>query len=471
VVVGLVIGLLVGILVSAGVVALLRQSRQAADRVEQVGRDQALVAAESRVVQLVAELDNEKTRAAERQMAWDEARESLKGEFATISAAALRENGEQFLQLAKGRLELVQQAAKGDMDQRTQSIEQLLGPLRDQLTRYEEGLRSLESNRQHAYAGLVQQVKQLNESQDKLQSETRNLVTALRAPATRGRWGELQLRRVMEMAGMIEHCDFNEQVTLKTEDGRLRPDVVVRLAGGRNVIVDAKVPLQAFLDAIEATDEVTRKAHLVGHARQLRAHVDSLSKKAYSQELDFTPEYVIAFIPGDPLLTAAMEQDPSILEYAVENRVILATPTSLIALLRTIAFGWQQESLATNALEVQKAGRELYRRLSTFSEHLAKAGRSLGGAVDSYNKAVGSLERNVLPQARRFNDLGVGSVGNEVLEPEQLDCMPRLLQAPELVSGEDADRDDESACEVVELDSPVRALPFGPIEGIRSRLS
>ena len=404
-------------------------------------------------------------------MAWDEARESLKGEFATISAVALRENGEQFLQLAKGRLELVQQAAKGDMDRRTQSIEQLLGPLRDQLNRYEEGLRNLESDRQHAYAGLVQQVKQLNESQDKLQSETRNLVTALRAPATRGRWGELQLRRVMEMAGMLEHCDFNEQVTLKTDDGRLRPDVVVRLAGGRNVIVDAKVPLQAFLDAIEATDEPTRKAHLVGHARQLRAHVDSLSKKAYSQELDFSPEYVIAFIPGDPLLTAAMEQDPSILEYAVENRVILATPTSLIALLRTIAFGWQQESLATNALEVQKAGRELYKRLSTFSEHLAKAGRSLGGAVDSYNKAVGSLERNVLPQARRFNDLGVGSVGNEVLEPEQLDCVPRLLQAPELVSGEEADHDDEVACEVVDLDSPVRALPFGPIEGIRSRSS
>ena len=180
---------------------------------------------------------------------------------------------------------------------------------------------------------------------------------------------------------------------------------------------------------------------------------------------------MIAFIPGDPLLTAAMEQDPSILEYAVENRVILATPTSLIALLRTIAFGWQQESLATNALEVQKAGRELYKRLSTFSEHLAKAGRSLGGAVDSYNKAVGSLERNVLPQARRFNDLGVGSVGNEVLEPEQLDCMPRLLQAPELTSGEPSDHDEEIACEVVELDSPVRALPFGHIEGIRSRLS
>jgi DNA recombination protein RmuC len=467
---GLVIGFLVGVLVTGAVVVARRQSLLVSDGAELAERDRAVNAAESQVVRLQAELDSERRRGAERQTAWDEARDALKGEFATISAVALRESNEQFLQLARGSLELAQQAAKGDLDKRTQSIEQLLTPLRDQLGRYEEGLRHLESDRQHAYSGLVQQVKQLNESQDRLQSETRNLVTALRAPQTRGRWGELQLRRVMEMAGMLEHCDFNEQVTLKTDNGRLRPDVVVRLAGGRNVIVDAKVPLQAFLEAIEATDEVTRKGHLVGHARQLRAHVDSLAKKAYSQELDLTPEYVIAFIPGDPLLTAAMEQDPSILDHAFEHGVVLATPTSLIALLRTIAFGWQQESLATNALEIQKTGRELYKRLSTFGEHLAKAGRSLGGAVDSYNKAVGSLERNVLPQARRFHDLGVGSADNEVPEPEQLDCVPRLLQAQELTAAEQPDETSAVACEVVELDSPVRALPFGPIEDIRSRL-
>jgi DNA recombination protein RmuC len=461
VIAGLAIGFLVGILVAAAAMVALWQSRSAAQHAERIERDRELNAAESQVVRLAADLENEQRRGAERQMAWDEAREALTGQFATISAAALRDNNEHFLQIAGSRFDLAQQAQKGDLDNRTQSIEQLLAPLRDQLRRYEEGLRNLEFDRQHAYAGLVQQVKQLNESQDRLQSETRNLVTALRAPATRGRWGEIQLRRVMEISGMIEHCDFDEQVTLNTDGGRLRPDVVVHLAGGRNVIVDAKVPLQAFLEAVEATDEMSRKTHLIGHARQLRAHVDSLAKKGYSQELDFTPEYVIAFIPGDPLLTAAMEQDPSILEHAFEHHVILATPTSLIALLRTIAFGWQQESLATNAIEVQKTGRELYKRLSVFSEHLAKAGRSLGGAVDSYNKAVGSLERNVLPQARRFHDLGVGSAENEVPEPDQLDCVPRLFQARELIAGDPAESPDEVACEVVELDSPVRALPFG----------
>jgi DNA recombination protein RmuC len=365
--------------------------------------------------------------------------------------------------LANGRLELAQQAAKGDLDQRTKSIEQLLDPLREQLGRYEEGLRRLESERQSAYAGLVQQVKQLGASHDRLQVETRNLVTALRAPATRGRWGELQLRRVMEMAGMLEHCDFDEQVTSQSESGRLRPDVVVRLSGGRNVVVDAKVPLQAFLEAMEAQDEGIRKTGLIGHARQLRSHVDALSKKAYWQQFDVTPEFVIAFIPGDPLLAAALEHDPSLLDHAVEHRVILATPTSLIALLRTIAFGWQQESLAENALEVQKTGRELYKRLSTFGDHLAKAGRGLGSAVDAYNKAVG-----VLPQARRLSDLGVGVADQPMPEPEPIDAMPRLLQAPELVAGDQESADGEPESEA-EHEGPVRMLPFAGIDTISSR--
>jgi DNA recombination protein RmuC len=240
----------------------------------------------------------------------------------------------------------------------------------------------------------------------------------------------------------------------------MRPDVVVRLSGGRNVVVDAKVPLQAFLEAMEALDEDSRKSNMIGHARQLRAHVDSLSKKAYWQQFDVTPEYVIAFIPGDPLLAAALEHDPSLLDHAVEQRVILATPTSLIALLRTIAFGWQQESLAENALEVQKAGRELYRRLSTFGDHLAKTGRSLGSAVDAYNKAVGSLERNVLPQARRFNDLGVGVSDQPMPEAEPIDAMPRLLQSPELVAGDPESHDEESDLEEAEREGPVRMFPF-----------
>jgi DNA recombination protein RmuC len=463
---GLAIGFVVGALVAIVVASLSRAVRAGKDETEHAV---ALGRARAEAEQLKAELEAERRVAAERQIAWDEARSALKGEFATLSAAALRQSNEQFLQLANGRLELAQQSAKSDLDQRTKSIEQLLDPLREQLGRYEEGLHRLESERQRAYAGLVQQVKQLGDSHDRLQLETRNLVTALRAPATRGRWGELQLRRVMEMAGMLEHCDFDEQVTSHSESGRLRPDVVVRLSGGRNVVVDAKVPLQAFLEAMEAADEGTRKTGLIGHARQLRSHVDSLSKKAYWQQFDVTPEFVIAFIPGDPLLAAALEHDPSLLDHAVEHRVILATPTSLIALLRTIAFGWQQESLAENALEVQKAGRELYKRLSTFGEHLAKAGRGLGGAVDAYNKAVGSLERNVLPQARRLSDLGVGVSDQPVPEPEPIDAMPRLLQAPELVAGDQEPVGEGADDTEAEPEGPVRMLPFAGIETISSR--
>jgi DNA recombination protein RmuC len=454
---GLAIGFVIGALVAGVVAVLLRSVR--ASTVESAHAIE-VARARSEAEQLKAELQSERRVSAERQVAWEEARNSLKGEFATLSAAALRQSNEQFLQLAEGKLELTQQAAKSDLDQRTRSIEQLVEPMREQLGRYEEGLRRLESERQRAYAGLLQQVKQLGDSHDRLQLETRNLVTALRAPATRGRWGELQLRRVMEMAGMLEHCDFDEQVTSQSESGRMRPDVVVRLSGGRNVVVDAKVPLQAFLEAMEALDEDSRKSNMIGHARQLRAHVDSLSKKAYWQQFDVTPEYVIAFIPGDPLLAAALEHDPSLLDHAVEHRVILATPTSLIALLRTIAFGWQQESLAENALEVQKAGRELYRRLSTFGDHLAKTGRSLGSAVDAYNKAVGSLERNVLPQARRFNDLGVGVSDQPMPEAEPIDAMPRLLQSPELVAGDPESHDEESDLEEAEREGPVRMFPF-----------
>ena len=304
--------------------------------------------------------------------------------------------------------------------------------MRDQLGRYEQGLRVLELERQKAYTGLSEQVRQLTESQDKLQSETRNLVTALRSPATRGRWGEMQLRRVVEVAGMVEHCDFDEQVTVSGADGKLRPDMVVHLPGAKHVIVDAKVPLQAFLDANDATDEEARRAHLTAHARHLRAHVDALSKKSYWEQFDDTPEFVVAFIPGDALLAAALEHDSSLLEHAVSSHVLLATPTTLIALLRAVAYGWQQEALAENAREVQQMGRELYKRLATFGEHMAKTGKSLSGAVDAYNKAVGSLERNVFPQARRFHELGVvGGADKPLLELDHVDGRTRQIEAPE----------------------------------------
>jgi DNA recombination protein RmuC len=242
----------------------------------------------------------------------------------------------------------------------------------------------------------------------------------------------MQLRRVVEMAGMLEHCDFDEQVHTDGDEGRLRPDMVVHMPGAKRVVVDAKVPMQAFLDATDATDESTRKTHLVSHARQLRSHVDALAKKSYWQQFDDSPEFVIAFIPGDPLLAAALEHDSSLLEHAVTNHVLLATPTTLIGLLRAVAYGWQQDALAENAREVQQIGRELYKRLATFGEHMARTGRSLSGAVDAYNKAVGSLERNVMPQARRFQELGVGGSDKDVPMLDQVDAVARHLQAPEL---------------------------------------
>jgi DNA recombination protein RmuC len=291
----------------------------------------------------------------------------------------------------------------------------------------------LELERQKAYSQLSEQVHQLNESQEKLQLETRNLVTALRSPATRGRWGEMQLRRVVEMAGMLEHCDFEEQVSAQALDGPLRPDLVVRLPGAKQVVVDAKVPLQAFLDANEAVDDESRRSHLQAHARQLRAHVDSLSKKAYWQQFANSPEFVVAFVPGDPLLAAALEHDASLLEHAVANHVLLATPTTLIALLRAVAYGWQSDALAENAREVQQIGRELYRRLAKFGDHMGRTGKSLRSAVNAYNQAVGSLEHSVLPQARRFHELGViGDAEKDELDLEQVDAVARHVQAPEL---------------------------------------
>jgi DNA recombination protein RmuC len=432
---GLIVGIVVGLVVGA-VVAVAVWSARAAQRgaEAQVEHNEALNAAQVEVARLGAALDHERMAAAERQAVLDDTRRQLSGEFAEMSMRALEHNRTQFLELADSRLKEANQTAAGDLEQRKQAIEQLLVPLRDQLGKYEQGLRLLESERQSAYTGLHEQVRQLTDSQDKLQAETRNLVTALRAPTTRGRWGEMQLRRVVEMAGMVEHCDFDEQVSVDGDEGRLRPDLVVRLPGGKQVVVDAKVPLQAFLDANDATDEPSRKAHLVSHARQLRAHVDSLSKKAYWQQFDDSPDFVVAFVPGDPLLAAALENDSSLLEHAVANHILLATPTTLIALLRSVAYGWQQEALTENAREVQRMGRDLYKRIATFGEHLARTGKGLNAAVDAYNKAVGSLERQVLPQARRFQELGlVGGAEKEIGVLDQVDAVSRQLEAPELV--------------------------------------
>jgi DNA recombination protein RmuC len=433
VIVGLIVGIVAGAAVG-GAVVLVVSSGRLSQRVSALQSQHAAASAsaDAELIRLRSLLEQERATAAERQSTHEEARQLAAGVFAELSTKALEQNNAQFLALADARLMEARQAAQGDLDQRRQAIEQLLTPLADQLGRYEQGLRLLELDRQRAYTGLSAQVKQLSESQERLQAETRNLVTALRSPATRGRWGEMQLRRVVEMAGMLEHCDFDEQVHTEGEDGRLRPDMVVHLPGTKRVVVDAKVPMQAFLDATDATDDATRKTHLVSHARQLRAHIDGLSKKSYWQQFDDSPEFVVAFIPGDPLLAAALEHDSSLLEHAVTNHVLLATPTTLIGLLRAVAYGWQQDALAENAREVQQIGRELYKRLATFGEHIARTGRSLSGAVDAFNKAVGSLERNVMPQARRFQELGVGGSDKQVPLLDQVDAVARHLQSPEL---------------------------------------
>jgi DNA recombination protein RmuC len=447
-VVGVAVGVVVGLLVRAGQVTAARTAEaRLADALE-VNRTlsadhhglrsqldeqtRTVTSLRAEATRLSTELVHERQSGAERAAGLAETREQLTGEFARLSTLALQQNNEQFLQLADTKLNETRQAADGELAKRQEAIEQLLKPIGEQLGKYEAGMQRLEVERQRAYT-LTEQMKHLSTSHDQLQKETRNLVTALRSPQTRGRWGELQLRRVVEMAGMLEHCDFDEQVTSDADGGRMRPDMVVHLPGGKNVVVDAKVPMQAFLDANEADDESLRRTHLASHGRQMKAHVDALAKKEYWKRVDPSPEFVVAFVPGDPLLTAALEHEPGLMEYAVANHVLLATPTSLIALLRAVAYGWQQDSLAENARQIQRDGAELYQRLSVLGDHFSGVGKGLNSAVAAYNKAVGSLEGRVLVTARRFVDKGVvGAGGKELPCPAPVDVMTRTLQSPEL---------------------------------------
>jgi DNA recombination protein RmuC len=387
---------------------------------------------EAERARLRAELEHARTAAREQIALLTDQHESLTREFERLSAQALRSNNEQFLQLANERLRASEQRAAAELEQRRQEVDHLVKPLSEQLVNVEAHLRSVERVRAEAYAELREQVRGMSQTSDQLRLETSQLVSALRAPQVRGRWGEIQLRRVVESAGMLEHVDFSEQATAETADGRLRPDLVVHLAGGKHVVVDSKVSFNGYLEAMQARDDSTRTARLDAHARHLKTHIDALGAKRYWDQFEPAPEFVVMFVPAEVFLNAALEHDPTLLERAFERNVVIATPATLVALLRTVAYTWRQEALARNAAHVLVLGKELHTRLSTMGGHVSRLGRQLDGAVRAYNETVSSIESRVLVTARKMADLGVADGG---LEPaEQLDRVARRLQAPELVA-------------------------------------
>ena len=352
--------------------------------------------------------------------------EDLQNAFKALAADALKSNNSTFLQIAQETLKRFQSEAKGDLEARHKAVADLVAPVRESLDKVDAQIQQMEKERIDAYGGLRQQVDSLIISQKELQSETGNLVRALRTPNVRGRWGEIQLRRVVEIAGMLPYCDFAEQETITGESGRLRPDLVVKLPGGKCVVVDAKTPLQAFLDAFETNDEEVRRACLNTHARQVRDHIGTLSGKKYWEQFESTPEFVVMFLPGETFFSAALEQDTGLIEHGVLNKVIPASPTTLIALLKAINYGWNQEKLARNAQEISTLGKELHERLKKLAGHITAVGTNLDRAVEAYNQAVGSLESRVLVSARKFAELGA-PVAEDIAEVEPIEKTARTL--------------------------------------------
>ncbi len=423
--ISLLIGLLLGAALGAVIGYLLARGRLAGLAADLIGQARAA---------------DERARAADQRAALMERAAAdradlidgqLADRFQVLSAQALDRSAQTFLEMAEGRLSAANVKAAGDLDTRKVAVEQLVQPLRDTLARVESQLRETEAARRSSHAALTEQVTIARQSSDQLRTQTQALVTALRRPEARGRWGEMQLRRVVELAGMASKCDFDEQVSVSTADGALRPDMVIRLAGDKNIVVDSKVSLAAYLEAAETSDADVREARLGAHARHLREHVDRLAAKAYWAAVTPSPEFVVLFIPGEAFLAPALEHDPALLEYAMIRKVHIATPTTLVTMLRTAQYAWQQAALSENAKAVFDLGRELYDRIASLGKHVDGLGKALTNAVSTYNRTVGSLESRVLVSARKLNELGV--VEAELEPPQPVEETVRALSAPELI--------------------------------------
>jgi DNA recombination protein RmuC len=406
---------------------------------------------------LQSELERDRAVHGERLKAYHEAETRLRESFQALSSEALHSNNQAFLHLAETRLQQSRTEATADIDARKKAIEDLLAPMARTLDQVDREIRDSERRHTQSSAELIERLRTLDTAGQDLRSQTARLVDALKRPGVRGRWGELQLKRVVELAGMIDRCDFEEQGTIAgNDDRRLRPDVIVTLPGGKHVVIDAKVPLDAYLKALEAPDDAARQILLVDHARQVRTHLMQLSAKGYAAHVHPSPDFVVMFLPGEMFFSAALEQDPSLIEFGIglEQRVIPASPTTLIALLRAVAYGWQQEAMEENARKISELGRNLYEAVRVLGGHFESLGAKLKGSLDAYNLAVGSLEGNVLVKARKFKEYQAANGGEEIKALEPIDRVPRMLQAAELTGGLpfQADAGDlvEDANEVVE---------------------
>lgn len=352
------------------------------------------------------------------------AREELEKTFKAVASDVLRNNNQSFIELATQNLGKFQSEARGELDKRQQAFSELVKPISETLKKTEAQIHEIEKERKEAYGNITRFLGSMNETQSQLQAETRNLVQALRRPEVRGQWGEMTLRRLAELAGMVNYCDFFEQDSRDSDNGRMRPDMIVRMPDKRELVVDAKTPLDAYLNAVAAKTDEERQQFLLQHARKVRERMRELASKAYWNQYKNSPDFVVMFVPGEQFLSAALDTDPQLMEDAFSNKVVMTTPTSLIALLRAVAFGWRQQSVAENAEKIRELGEELYKRLATFNEHLGRVGRALGQSVEHYNKAVGSLERQVMPSARRFPEMGIHEK-KSLEEPDKLEVMPR----------------------------------------------